>query len=138
MNHIWYHKREILSNMYSTLNDMYDIVRSFGDFCLLLVEQEHIRQYEQNVQDHQQYHDASQALVDWLTLMKDRFSLCSDTSGDSHTLQSKLDRVQVTAFYTTTNKVMGGVFESSCPPICLSVDAILPPSPLEYLTTAWK
>lgn len=124
--------------MYSTFNEMYDIVKGFGDFCLLLVEQEHIRQYEQNVQDHQQYHDASQALVDWLTLMKDRFSLCSDTSGDSHTLQSKLDRVQVTAFYTTTNKVMGGVFESSCPPICLSVDAILPPSPLEYLTTAWK
>lgn len=100
---------------------MYNIVRSFGDFFLLLVEQEHIRQYEQNVQDHQQYHDASQALVDWLTLMKDRFSLCSDTSGDSHTLQSKLDRVQVTAFYTTTNEVMGGILESSCPPICLSV-----------------
>lgn len=93
-------KREILSNMYSILNDM-----KFWDFCWLIFEQEHMKQYEQNVQDHQQYHDASQALVDWLTLMKDRFSLCSDTSGDSHTLQSKLDRVQVTAFYTPTIKV---------------------------------
>lgn len=123
--------------MYSTFNEMYDKVKGFGDFCLLLVEQEHIRQYEQNVQDHQQYHDASQALVDWLTLMKDRFSLCSDTSGDSHTLQSKLDRVQVTAFYTTTNEVIGGILESSCPPVYLSVDAILPP-PIEYFTAAWK
>lgn len=120
MNHIWYHKREILSNMYSTTYDIYDIVRSFGNFCLLLVEQEHIRQYEQNVQDHQQYHDASQALVDWLTLMKDRFSLCSDTSGDSHTLQSKLDRVQVTAFYTTTNEVMGVYLNHPVrPSVCL-------------------
>lgn len=34
VNHIWYHKREILSNMYSTFNDMYNIVKSF--FLLLV------------------------------------------------------------------------------------------------------
>lgn len=62
---------------------------------ILFLPQEQIKQYEQNVQDHQQYQDASQALVDWLTLMKDRLSMYSDTSGDSHTLHSKLDRVQV-------------------------------------------
>ncbi|KAK3090120.1 hypothetical protein FSP39_009339 [Pinctada imbricata] len=53
-----------------------------------------IRQCDQNVNDHQQYHDASQAAIDWLTLMKDRVSMCADTSGDRHTLQNKLDRVQ--------------------------------------------
>ncbi|KAJ8309205.1 hypothetical protein KUTeg_014079 [Tegillarca granosa] len=53
-----------------------------------------IQQCEQNVHDHHQYQEASQAAIDWLTLMKDRLTMCADTSGDRHTLQNKLERVQ--------------------------------------------
>lgn len=59
-----------------------------------------IQQSEQNVVDHQQYQDSLQAVVDWLTLMKDRVSMCSDTSGDRHTLNNKLDRVQVSCVWS--------------------------------------
>ncbi|KAL5008450.1 hypothetical protein ScPMuIL_014031 [Solemya velum] len=53
-----------------------------------------ISQSEQNVQDHQCYQEALQAAVDWMTLMKDRLSMCAETSGDRHALQNKLDRLQ--------------------------------------------
>ena len=50
------------------------------------------------MKDHQDHHDALQGAVDWLTLMKDRLSTCSDTSGDRHTLQNKLERVKVSVY----------------------------------------
>lgn len=62
---------------------------------MFLSFQNQIHRSEKSVKDHQDHHDALQAAVDWLTLMKDRLSTCSDTSGDRHTLQNKLERVKV-------------------------------------------
>ena len=64
----------------------------------VLFNQVQIQKCDKSVQDHQDHHDALQASVDWLTLMKDRLSTCSDTAGDRHTLQNKLDRVKVYAY----------------------------------------
>ncbi|KAH9507324.1 hypothetical protein Btru_056910, partial [Bulinus truncatus] len=52
-----------------------------------------IQRSEQHVSVHQQYQDSMQAAVDWLASVKDRQSLCADTSGDKHTIQNKLDRL---------------------------------------------
>ncbi|GFO48198.1 nesprin-1, partial [Plakobranchus ocellatus] len=52
-----------------------------------------IAKSEQNVSVHQQYQDSMQAAVDWMTSMKDKQSLCADTTGDRHTIQNKLDRL---------------------------------------------
>ncbi|XP_076463750.1 muscle-specific protein 300 kDa-like isoform X7 [Babylonia areolata] len=49
---------------------------------------------EQHVMTHQQYQESQQGAVDWLSLMKDKLCLCSDTSGDSTTIRTKLDRLQ--------------------------------------------
>ena len=64
-------------------------------FILQFCFQTHIGRSEKSVKDHQDHHDNLQAAIDWLTLMKDRLSTCSDTTGDRHTLQNKLDRVKV-------------------------------------------
>ena len=52
---------------------------------------------EQHVAIHQQYQESLQAAVDWLSQMKDKLSLCSDSSGDRNTISNKLDRLQVPA-----------------------------------------
>ena len=44
---------------------------------------------------HQQYQESLQATVDWLNHMKEKLSLCSDSTGDRTTIQNKLDRLQV-------------------------------------------
>ena len=67
----------------------------FSTIFLFVYFKTHIGRSEKSVKDHQDHHDALQAAVDWLTLMKDRLSTCSDTTGDRHTLQNKLDRVKV-------------------------------------------
>ena len=36
-----------------------------------------------------------QSAIDWMTSMKDKQSLCADTTGDRHTIQNKLDRLHV-------------------------------------------
>ena len=50
---------------------------------------------EKRVANHTQYQDSHQVASDWLSLMKERLAMCSDVSGDKHTLTNKLDRVQV-------------------------------------------
>lgn len=50
---------------------------------------------EQHVAIHQQYQESLQATVDWLSQMKDKLSLCSDSTGDRTTIQNKLERLQV-------------------------------------------
>ncbi|XP_025103982.1 nesprin-1-like isoform X4 [Pomacea canaliculata] len=52
-----------------------------------------IARSEQHVAIHQQYQESLQAAVDWLSQMKDKLSICTDTSGDRATLQNKLDRL---------------------------------------------
>ena len=54
-----------------------------------------ITRSEQHVAIHQQYQESLQATVDWLNHMKEKLSLCSDSTGDRTTIQNKLDRLQV-------------------------------------------
>ncbi|XP_076442566.1 muscle-specific protein 300 kDa-like isoform X3 [Babylonia areolata] len=49
---------------------------------------------EQHVSIHQQYQESLQAAVDWLSQMKDKLSLCSDSTGDRMTITNKLDRLE--------------------------------------------
>ncbi|KAK0046935.1 nesprin-1, partial [Biomphalaria pfeifferi] len=52
-----------------------------------------IQRSEQHVGVHQQYQTSMQAAVDWLSSMKDKQSLCADTTGDKHTVKNKLERL---------------------------------------------
>lgn len=54
-----------------------------------------IQKSEQDITAHQKYQDSMQDFMNWLTVMKDRQSLCSDTTGDRHAIQSKLERLNV-------------------------------------------
>jgi hypothetical protein len=58
---------------------------------------------EQHVLIHQQYQESLQAAVDWLSQMKDKLALCSDSSGDRTTIQNKLDRLKVHFGFSTMN-----------------------------------
>ncbi|KAK6181528.1 hypothetical protein SNE40_009363 [Patella caerulea] len=49
---------------------------------------------EHHVDLHQKYQDCSQMAVDWLGHMKDKQTLCGDTTGDRHTITNKLERLQ--------------------------------------------
>lgn len=50
---------------------------------------------ETRVRDHTLYTESFSSTCDWLRLMTDRLSMCSDLSGDKHSVTNKLDRVQV-------------------------------------------
>lgn len=61
----------------------------------LLLLQEHVHDYEQFVADHQQYNDAYNNCIEWLNNIREKLSVCADVSGDRHTIQSRLDKIQV-------------------------------------------
>ena len=44
--------------------------------------------------EHAKYQDSYQIASDWLNLHRDRLVICSEATGDKHTLVSKLDRAQ--------------------------------------------
>ena len=78
-----------------------------------------ITRSEQHVAIHQQYQESLQATVDWLNHMKEKLSLCSDSTGDRTTIQNKLDRLQV-------SRRLGTEFQwvlrySGDPPLCPSL-----------------
>ena len=58
---------------------------------------------EQHVSIHQQHQESLQASIDWLSSMKDKLSLCADSTGDRTTIQNKLDRLQVSTLGIATN-----------------------------------
>ncbi len=62
---------------------------------VIIDHQEAITSCEARVNNHAQYQDSYQAASDWLRLMQDRLAMCSDLSGDKHSIANKLDRVQV-------------------------------------------
>ncbi|CAL1544282.1 unnamed protein product [Lymnaea stagnalis] len=66
-----------------------------------------IQRSEQHVTVHQHYQDSMQAAIDWMTQMKDKQTLCADTSGDRHTIQNKLDRLKdlISCMQEGANKV---------------------------------
>ena len=70
------------------------------------VLQDAISQCEQCVQDHVQYQEQYQAACDWLKLVQDRLQVCSDVSGDKHSIANKLDRVQVHCIYFAIHLIL--------------------------------
>ena len=44
--------------------------------------------------EHAQYQDSHQAACDWLKLMQERLQMCTEFSGDKHSIGNKLERVQ--------------------------------------------
>lgn len=66
--------------------------------------QAEIMKSEQNVATHQHYQESLQGAVDWLSQMKDKLSLCSDSTGDRTTIQNKLDRLQVSGERVSRDK----------------------------------
>lgn len=57
--------------------------------------QEHVHDFEQFVADHQQYNDAYNSCVEWLNNIQEKLFVCADVAGDRHTIQSRLDKIQV-------------------------------------------
>ncbi|CAC5416622.1 unnamed protein product [Mytilus coruscus] len=59
---------------------------------------EPVQQYEVFVADHHQYTDAYNNCyfcIEWLNGIREELSMCSDVSGDRHTIQNRLDKIQV-------------------------------------------
>ena len=61
--------------------------------------QERVQQYEGFVADHQQYNDAYNQCIEWLNTIREKLSLCADIAGDRHTIQNRLDKIQVCFYY---------------------------------------
>ena len=58
-----------------------------------------MQQYEGFVADHQQYNDAYNQCIEWLNTIREKLSLCADIAGDRHTIQNRLDKIQVHFYY---------------------------------------
>jgi nesprin-1 len=64
---------------------------------LLNCAKEAIAKSEDIVSVHLKYQDQVQAATDWLKLMKDRLNMCTEITGDKHSVTNKLERVKVQA-----------------------------------------
>lgn len=73
------------------------VAKFHGDRVLWFL-QSIIQACDQRVHDHQGYQDNYQVAQEWLSTIKDRLSVCDDPAGDKHTIQNKLDRLQVCSF----------------------------------------
>ena len=69
----------------------------------LVYFQERVQQYEGFVADHQQYNDAYNQCIEWLNTIREKLSLCADIAGDRHTIQNRLDKIQVRFYYRLVN-----------------------------------
>ena len=63
--------------------------------ALLNMAKEAIAKSEDHVTHHTTYQDSFQVACDWLRLMKDRLSMCTEMAGDKHSVTNKLERVKV-------------------------------------------
>ena len=54
-----------------------------------------MKRCEAVVQTHQQYEDAHAECCEWLHLLAQQHTTCTEPSTDKHSIQSKLDRVTV-------------------------------------------
>ena len=54
-----------------------------------------MKRCEAVVQTHQQYEDAHAECCEWLHLLAQQHTTCTEPSTDKHSIQSKLDRVKV-------------------------------------------
>ena len=48
-----------------------------------------------NVDDHKQYDEALDSAGRWLATMSERVAACSDTSGDWHVIQDRIEEIKV-------------------------------------------
>lgn len=54
-----------------------------------------IQRLRENVQDHKSYNDAFDAAANWLVVMDERVQDCSDTAGDWHIVQQRIEAIKV-------------------------------------------
>lgn len=54
-----------------------------------------MKRYEQHALDHQQYAEAYSDAARWLQTNKEHLSVCADTTGDRHKIQTQLEKLQV-------------------------------------------
>ena len=62
---------------------------------LMSASKDLLKRYEQHVLDHEQYAESFTEAATWLQNIRDKLSVCSDTSGDKYTIQSQLEKLQV-------------------------------------------
>ena len=57
--------------------------------------QERVANYETFVSEHQEYYTEHSDCVQWLITIQERLDSYADSTGDKHTVQNRLDRLQV-------------------------------------------
>ena len=65
---------------------------------LCLSSKQLLQKYETTVGDHQQYQDMLEDCRECVSVVQDKASTCTDTSGDRHTLQIRYDRLKVSKY----------------------------------------
>ena len=61
----------------------------------LLALQSIVSRLKDNVDDHKQYDEALDSAGRWLAAMSERVAACSDTSGDWHVIQDRIEEIKV-------------------------------------------
>nr|KAG5692778.1 hypothetical protein BaRGS_009394 [Batillaria attramentaria] len=77
-----------------------------------------------NVDDHKQYDDALESAGRWLATMSERVSACSDTSGDWHVVQDRIEEIK-----DVTNSMDDGLAKVNY--VCDQAEKILPNTSIE-------
>ena len=54
-----------------------------------------VSRLKDNVDDHRQYDEALDSAGRWLATMSERVAACSDTSGDWHVIQDRIEEIKV-------------------------------------------
>ena len=61
----------------------------------LVLLQEHVKECEVYVSNHQHYHDTYIQTREWLQGLTEKLDVCTEPAADKHSVQNKLDRLQV-------------------------------------------
>ena len=54
-----------------------------------------VNRLKENMEDHKLYDEALESAGRWVTTMSDRVAACSDTSGDWHVIQDRIEEIKV-------------------------------------------
>ena len=68
---------------------------SYEIFPLFLFVQNTVARLKEFVQDHRIYEEALDAAASWLKMMEKRVKNCSDSSGDWHAIQDRIEDIKV-------------------------------------------
>ena len=66
------------------------------------VVQNLVSRLKEYVNDHKLYDEALDSAASWLKLMSKRVQACSDSSGDWHTIQDRIEGIKVTSLSYVT------------------------------------